>query len=190
MYRADPKIIQIELERLSSHDESWQVDCRLNLTLRPGEWADLDITDTLDYGALAGQIRFILDAAADPATAIGQFEPLLPRLFPRLTITGQELTITRTTPRISTPGHSSQSPGPLWLGTAAALAGLDITAAVLVCTGAQSGTWYLSPYFGSSTGTSSSAATPEPAALCLAMPYSGYLATGHFKADYYHYPPS
>lgn len=181
MYRVGQKIIQIDLEHLTSHDGRWQVDSRLNLALPPGSWDALEITDTLDYGALAGQLRFILDCvpAAHVEATITAYAKLLPQLFPALTITGHKLTIT------STELLTSREGKPLWLGTMTEFGKttkkMNPASAVLICSGERGGDWFLSPY--------ADASSFEASALCLAIPYTGYLPTQHFKTNYYTYPP-
>lgn len=180
MYRADQKIIHIDLERLRSHDGTWQINYHLTLALGDKSWESLDIADTLDYGALAGQLRFILDSAAEPKAALEAYGPLLSTLFPLLTITDYSLTIT-STPLKSQPDATAK----LWLGPFEDCQKKDLTAAVLICSGVGAGQWFLSPYGPTDLGRKVS-----PKDLCLTIPYEGYLETSHFKDDYYRYSPS
>lgn len=181
MYRPSQKIIHIDLEQLRSHDGTWRIDCRLKLALPAGSWDDLDITDTLDYGALAGQLRFILDCLgpAQVEATIAAYGNLLPQLFPALNIIDYSLTITSSVPIIACEGCA------LWLGTWTEFLKTTLqknpASAVLVCSGAGAGEWFLSPY--------ANGERFESSALFLAVPYTGYLPTAHFKANYYQYPP-
>lgn len=176
-----PREITIALDGLTSADGAWRVDCRVVLAMASlAEWSNLAISDTLDYGALAGHIRFILDTAMAPEAALAAYAQQLPRLFSPLAIADHSLTITNAKPSKSckvTPEDCA-----VYLDTARTLGQKELTAVVLICSGSsRAGTWLLTPY--------SSLADLEPDALCLAVTYSGYLPTERMKANYFDYPP-
>lgn len=179
-----PPAMTIALEDLSSACGQWRVQGHVTLSMaKPvSAWHALSLEETLDYGTLAGLIRFVLDASSTPVADIAALEPLLPTLFPHLSFTEQSLTIT--SGFVSETKGNKQSRLHSCRGDTLAkrIQEEGLTAAVLVW-GQQDrmrGQWFLTPYH--------DVTRIDPVSQLLIMPYAGYLETQHFKPHYFEYP--